>query len=91
MTARDLNLMRVFFFVVGFMTGILAYRAVAFITPVIPHAQLLHNACPRKRRRRLEVVHRAGSAAVKKDLGRRPCQKRCFRLMPLRSQRTAIS
>lgn len=47
MTARDLNLMRVFFFIVGFITGILAYRAVAFITPVIPHAQLLHNDCPR--------------------------------------------
>ena len=51
---RDLNMLRIFFFVVGFITGILSYRAIVFISPVIPHAQLFHNACPR--------VHGAGGA-----------------------------
>lgn len=41
------NLVRIVFFVLGFMVGIMSYKVIAFVTPVIPHAQMVYNDCPR--------------------------------------------
>lgn len=41
------NLVRIMYFVIGFMAGVLSVRALVVVTPIIPVAQLIENQCPR--------------------------------------------
>lgn len=43
----DRNVMCAFFFVIGFVTAICSIAAINYVTPMVPHAMMFYNACPR--------------------------------------------
>jgi hypothetical protein len=41
----DKNLLRIVFFVIGFLVGVMSVKAIGIVAQVVPPAQMLNNAC----------------------------------------------